>query len=95
AIELFIKFGEALISDRAKMQETFTNQDWPGMRKVLHRLKGALCYCHAPRLSQARTEFHVAVKASENPSIEDLQPLFNKMIQELELLMQEIKKRFE
>nr|MCH9770669.1 response regulator [Gammaproteobacteria bacterium] len=94
AIELFIKFGESLIPDKAEMEQTFANRDWPGMRKVLHRLKGGLCYCKAPSLSRARTRFHEAVKASENPKIEDLQPLYKKMMQELDVLMQEIKRRF-
>nr|MCH9770691.1 response regulator [Gammaproteobacteria bacterium] len=94
SIELFIKFGESLISDKADMEKAFANRDWSNMRKVLHRLKGALCYCKAPRLSAARTKFHAAVKASEDPEIEDLQLHYNKMMQELDTLAEEIYRRF-
>lgn len=43
----------ALPGDLERIDKTFNNKDWAGLKSEIHRLSGAICFCSVPGLNQA------------------------------------------
>lgn len=90
AIEALGILYETLQEDIPALKEAQRNNDIPGAREVLHKIRGGLYYSGAPRLEEAFQVLHAEVKLT--PDLAKIELLFSLAYDEVKLFADEFKK---
>ena len=62
ATEMLAMMIESLPVDLKQLNNHFEDQDYPAMGLVAHRIKGACCYCGAPKFEDSIRKMHILLK---------------------------------
>ncbi|HEX2548698.1 MAG TPA: Hpt domain-containing protein [Gammaproteobacteria bacterium] len=76
-----------LKKEKPHIQQTFDQHNFSELKKQLHSLRGALCYCSVPKLKSALIRLENAVKL-HTP---DITLLFSQFTSEIKNLIEKIK----
>lgn len=84
AEEILALFMHNLPKDMTAINQSCQDENYQEMRKQLHKLHGALCYCGLPRLKTLVMEMELDLK---NNSTNDLPELMETLNTEVNLLI--------
>jgi two-component system sensor histidine kinase BarA len=80
-LSLLIKM---LPAELKNLKSAYDNQEYEELRRLIHKLRGALCYCDAPLLRQAATQLESSLKCN---NLNDASTLFKKVESEIDALL--------
>lgn len=90
ALEMLDLLCHSIQEEKILFQKAYQQNDILTTRKLLHKLKGGLTYCSAPRLQKAVEDLHEEVK--KTAQLSSLEPLYNRFYQEIKDFIHELNK---
>lgn len=66
------------------LKSAYDNHEYEELSRLIHKLRGALCYCDAPDLRQAAAHLETSLKRN---NLNDVPTLFKKVETEIDLLL--------
>lgn len=85
ALEMLDVFMKNIEFDLRAIQEAYVVQNFEELKKIVHKLHGALCYCGLPRLKKLVSSLESALKKH---IMVDLPSLLNQLHAEVILLIE-------
>ena len=83
AKQMFLLLVKDLGNELPEIKKEYITQQITSLKKRLHRLHGALCYCGAPRLKNATAALERALENNKDLEIANLMKQFELEIKEL------------
>jgi len=77
ANELFSMFMQSLPKELAEINSDYQQKDYQKLRKSVHHLHGAACYCGVPRLQRALSNLETALLQEKIGLVDDLLVVVN------------------
>ena len=88
AKDLLSMLTRNLPDDLSSINQSFEARNYVELRKLLHKLHGALCYCGAPRLKMLVSRLEMDIK---NNTLDNISELMVSLNQEVALLLTQAK----
>ncbi len=88
ALEMLELLSHSIQEEKLLLQTAYQQNDIINTRKLLHKLKGGLSYCSAPKLQKAVEELHEEVRTAEQLS--SIEHLYNSFYKEIDNFIKEL-----
>lgn len=76
---------KSLPDDLSALRAAKNTNNFHELKRLIHKLRGALCYCDVPTLSHVAMELEIALK---HHNLQDILHLFKKLEMEIENLLE-------